>query len=342
MDENDLLNQRLSEEPIDRAVWGDHTLSKDDQCIPEIVAKSKNNVGFVQWSKEPNDVFRPSGARCEILETGVYQIDSDNYGIFFQKVKIVTDDLIELDDAVNKRVLTSMKTFWSRKAAYSKRKIIYKRGILLWGPAGSGKTATIQLLINELLRADGLVLLCRHPGLTSDAISILRRIEPDRNIIVVLEDIDEIIAVHGEHQLLALLDGENQVENVVNVATTNYPERLGARIVNRPSRFDERIFVDMPNAVARRRYLKHALRDEKISEVEIDIWVNRTKDFSVAHLRELVVAVYCLDQPFEEVLSRLSKMQFQVKPQVEFKRDPSGFAGLACSTSPPMMPGNGN
>jgi SpoVK/Ycf46/Vps4 family AAA+-type ATPase len=123
----------------------------------------------------------------------------------------------------------------------------------------------------------------------------------------------------------ALLDGETQIDNVVNIATTNYPERLGARIVNRPSRFDERILVDMPNASAREKYLRHITRHERMPDDMLLDWVEKTSGFSIAHLRELVVAVFCLEQPFEEVLERLSKMQYQPKPLKEFLRPHVGM-----------------
>jgi len=302
-----------------------------DNCRPkEVEAPSHPSrvplVSFSQWSVEPNDIFRPSGPRQQSLATGVYRIDSDNRGICFQRMRVITDSLIELEDSASLRVISSMKVFWESKQEYTKRSILYKRGILLWGPAGSGKTATIGLLTKELLGSEGIVIVCSHPGLVSEGLSILRRIEADRNLIVVLEDIDEIMEQHGEHSLLALLDGENQVDNVVMLATTNYPERLGARIINRPSRFDERILVDMPSPRARERYLRHVTASEEIDEARIARWVADTEGLSVAHLRELVVAVFCLKQPYEEVMVRLKAMQFQLKALPEFKRGPGGFA----------------
>lgn len=286
-------------------------------------------VGFCQWSAMANEQYRPSGPREETLAPGVYEVGSDPSGLYFQRIRVVSDDLIEIDKEVGDRVLGSMRKFWASKNEYVKRGILYKRGILLWGPAGSGKTSIIALLMKELIKNGGLVILCRLASLTSYAISVFRRIEPDRNIIVIAEDIDEIVQHQGEHALLALLDGENQVENVVNVATTNYPERLGARIINRPSRFDERILVDMPNVEGRRRYLHHITRTENMPGEMLERWVEDTEGFSVAHLRELAVAVFCLQQEYETTLDRLKSMQFQLKALPEFKRMSGGFENPA-------------
>jgi SpoVK/Ycf46/Vps4 family AAA+-type ATPase len=147
--------------------------------------------------------------------------------------------------------------------------------------------------------------------------------EPDRPMIVVLEDIDEIIDKHGEHAILSMLDGENQISNVVFLATTNYPERLGARIVNRPSRFDERIFVGMPGALARKTYLKFAA--PALDDETLEKWTEDTSNFSIAHLRELVAATYCLDQKYEDVLKRLRSMTERPKFVDGYRKGNTGF-----------------
>lgn len=336
MSDEDKLNQLLAsqpEPPLNRRNGSD----KGEDCAPVQTASGSIAQGtdFCQWSSGPNDTFRPSGPRREKLPSGIYTVDSDPLGPFFIRTKVVTDNLIELDDAASTRVLSSLRTFWKSRQEYVKRGVLYKRGLLLWGPAGSGKTATLALLMQELLRRDGLVFICQVPALLSGMLAILRRIEPTRNLIVVLEDIDELVHRFGEHDLLALLDGETQIDNVVNIATTNYPERLGARIINRPSRFDERILVDMPNERAREKYLRHICKTESMPDDELLDWVERTEGFSVAHLRELVVAVFCLRQPFAEVLERLSKMQYQPKPLKEFNRVPMGISSQAGTAAAP-------
>jgi hypothetical protein len=293
------------------------------------ISKTAISTSYCQWSVLPNDAFLPSGPKRAILDAGVYSVAMTDAGPMFTKMKVVTDDLIELDDELSQRVLRNMETFWASKAEYSKRNIVYKRGLLLEGPAGSGKTSLVNLLTQELVRRDGIVLMCSRPSTVATALEALRRIEPERNVIVIFEDIDELIEHHGEHELLALLDGEHQIDNVVNIATTNFPEKLGARICNRPSRFDERIRVGMPDAQARERYLKHIMRQEvpAVPEHEIKKWVKDTDKFSVAHLRELAVAITCLKQDYKIVLERLRSMMSKPSAIEEFakKHGVSGF-----------------
>lgn len=290
------------------------------------ISKQAISTSFCQWSVYPNDTYMPSGPKRENIPPGVYKIVPTDSGPAFVKMSMVSDELIEIDDSVNVQVLASMKKFWQSRDRYVERGIVYKRGLLLYGPAGSGKTSTVSLLSQTLVGMGGIVIVVTHAGLAADAVSALRRIEPDRNIICIFEDIDELIRNEGEHKLLSLLDGEDQVDNVVNIATTNFPEQLGARIINRPSRFDERIEVGMPSEKARQRYLKHITKKETIADDEINRWVEDTNGFQIAHLRELAIAVFCLDQSYDSVIERLKSMQSRLKPVEEFKmRSSPGF-----------------
>src|ERR1051325_7007958 len=223
-----------------------------------------------------------------------------------------------------------METFWASADRYRALGLIHKRGVLLWGPQGSGKTVTVQLLMSRLIARNGIVLLFGNPQISLAVLPMIRRIEPERPLIVVMEDIDEMIGSYGEHDILSFLDGEKQIDNVVQIATTNYPERLGARILNRPSRFDERIFVGMPSPESRRTYLDRAIErsGRQIGTAELDRWRDETEGLSIAHLRELVAGVLCLNEPYEMVLGRLRVMNDRPKP-VE------GFAHMTMSIGTP-------
>lgn len=303
--EFDELQSRMTGENAAMASRGMQEMASPSISSPPSVFAA---VNLCQWTVEANDSFMPAGSSVPKLPAGVFRVEVDDYGrLHFVKTPHLTDDLVEIDDSASLRVIRGIEQFWKSRKQFTSRGILYKRGILLWGPPGSGKTATIALLTDGLVKDGGLVLMVQRPDVAVRALRDLRRIEPRRALIVVLEDIEEIIAARGEHDLLGLLDGEHQVDNVVHIATTNYPERLGARIVNRPSRFDEVIKVGMPSDNARRRYLLHAMRHES-GAFEIDRWIADTNGMSIAHLRELVVAVTCLGRPYEETIQRLKKM----------------------------------
>lgn len=174
----------------------------------------------------------------------------------------------------------------------------------------SGKSASLILLAKDLVARGGIVLNAKmETYATMQAIQAIRSIENDRPIIVLLEDIDETLKYQSESNLLSLLDGEEQTDNCVFLASTNYPETLPPRFINRPSRFDEVIRVGMPNDTARRIYLKSRLLEGDLTESELDRWVAESEGLSLAHLRELVIGVFCFERTFEETLERLRKMK---------------------------------
>lgn len=296
----------------------DYVSTPVNRRMAKISKQTETDLDYSQWQVGPNGKFRPASKTIEHLHPGVYKVESDDTGPYLQLQTVISDSIVELPETANIKVLEGMKKFWKSKDKYDKFGLIYKRGVLLWGPPGSGKSVTINLLMKELINEyGGIVLICSHPGLLSFMLSKVRAMEPDTPIIVVLEDIDEMIEKNnGEHEILSMLDGEMQVSNVVFLASTNYPDRLGPRIVNRPSRFDERIYVGMPSANARKAYLKFAtsVKDEAggsvpgLDEVTLDQWTKDTDQFSIAHLRELVAASFCLDQEYDAVLKRLKKM----------------------------------
>jgi hypothetical protein len=324
MTDDDLLNQSLTGEfgfSADTAIQFASRQAGFHMPTPAADQSAVSPADYRQWQVAPNDTFRPAGATVPSLPPGVYAVRFDGYGPSLERRSVTCDDLVELPDHATARVLEGMQKFWASADRYHTLGLIYKRGVLLWGPQGSGKTVTVQFLIRALVAANGIVLLFASPDVTLSMLNVVRRIEPSRRVILVMEDIDEIIARYGEHEVLSLLDGENQTDNVVHIATTNHPERLGARILNRPSRFDERIFVPMPSPESRLTYLRTATQrsGSQLTDSELLGWRDDTEGMSIAHLRELVAGVFCLDQPYETVLARLKAMA--VKPA-----DPDGFA----------------
>lgn len=265
------------------------------------------SAGARCWAQSGGAYFPVTDVVREI-PPGAYRCRSSQRGPFLEKMPIEIDSLLTLPDGAVEILLEEFKKFWTLRANFADRGFTFKRGMLLWGPPGSGKTSAIWQMTQELVSTHkGIVVFVEEPLLASVCISLLRRIEPERPMIAVMEDLDALVHQHGDHGYLALLDGETQISNVVHVATTNYPEYLDKRFVDRPSRFDTIMLVDMPSAPARRMYLKS--KEPTLDEETLERWVVKTAGYSVSHLREVIVAVRCFEQAEDEVFKRLDEMR---------------------------------
>lgn len=284
-----------------------------------------------QWAVNGNSRFCPVGDTVQKLKAGVYAPFAvpGMYGL--EELSITSDGIYSLPDMATEIVLKEVQQFWNSEDKYRKHNLLFKRGILCWGPPGSGKTITVKLLMQELVKRDGIVIIINSISIAIEVLKALRRIEPKRHLIMVFEDIDEIIYANGEAIVLSLLDGEHNLDRILALATTNFPEKLGARILNRPSRFDRRVYIGMPEAPAREVYLIKATQDG-LDKKQLVKWVKDTSGMSIAHLRELVAAVYCLEQPYGEVIERLRHMSVQPKGESGFTDKLAGFSVPSAKT----------
>ena len=281
-----------------------------------------------QWSIFPNDEFAPAMPTAKRLQSGLYECKWNNsiQAPSLVKKQINLDELYELPSPEIQSILEDIQTFWDRKAEYSRYNFVHKRGILLWGDPGCGKSGIIQLCVKKLIECEnGIVInICDEDQFSwySDIIKDLRKIEPDRPLIVILEDIDALAGEdrYSTTRLLNILDGVNQIDNVVYIATTNYPEKLQERITNRPSRFDRRYHVEMPSRDIRESYIRKKLTKTDLEKIDLKKWLDKTEDMSLSHLKELVVSVVVMGKTFEDSLSNLEEMKAAPKPRKKSKK----------------------
>jgi ATP-dependent 26S proteasome regulatory subunit len=212
-------------------------------------------------------------------------------------------------------ILEDIEQFWTRREIYRQYNFIHKRGILLYGAPGCGKSGIIQLCVKHIIeKMNGIVINIKDEDeirYFSEFISTIRKIEPTRPLIVILEDIDSLAGEdsYSTTKLLNILDGIKQIENVVYIATTNYPEKLQERITNRPARFDRRYQVEMPSIEIRRAYLNSKLSEEDLKGIDIDLWLKSTEDMSLSHLKELVISVIVMGKDFKDAIAHLTGLK---------------------------------
>lgn len=263
------------------------------------------------WTKVSDGVYGAAGFSVDVgLPAGAYRVRITNTGLFLTRIQIHSDRMLDLPDSPAAQVIADITAFWDRASTFNRLSFLHKRGILFYGPPGSGKSVILMKIAANLVETGGLVIISDdNASVTAAGLQTVRKIEPDRPIVVLLEDVDTM-AAKNEQGLLSLLDGEAQTEHVVYLGTTNYPERLPARLVNRPSRFDETIRVGMPTPQARFYYMRTIIPLDIASDEVIWDWVEQTDGLALAHLREFVVGVLCLDHNPSMVIGRLRAMKF--------------------------------
>lgn len=270
-----------------------------------------------EWSILQNETFSPSYVSTPKLPSGLYEINwnSSLQSHVMIKQKLKADELYELPSPEIQSILNDIQLFWDKKETYKNYNFVHKRGILLWGDPGCGKSGIIQLCIKKLIENEnGIVVNIKEEEDLKyfiEFIPTIRKIEPERPLIVILEDID---ALAGEDRfsttkLLNILDGVKQIENVVYIATTNYPEKLQERITNRPSRFDRRYKVEMPSPEIRESYIKNKLSEEDLSKIDIKKWIKETEGMSLSHLKELIISVVVMGKDFGDSVLNLCDMK---------------------------------
>lgn len=314
--DNEELNKTLgSELPSDNRRTPSNAKEEYDDSGGEPSVERKDGLplhtaGLVQWSTPDKQVFQPVSTTCASLPPAYYEIrHAQMSGIYFARIPVLSEGLLRFPDSKSEKVLQEIEKFWDRESMFRKHGIAYKRGIILYGPPGGGKSCTIQLICEDVIARNGVVIKWNKPALISNGLRILREIQPKVPVVVLMEDMDSIMSDNSESDVLNILDGVDRVDKVVFLATTNYPERLGARVINRPSRFDKRIKIGNPSETARRMYLEHLFSKDGAESVDMDKWVKDTKDLSLAHLKELFVAVTIIGDSYRMALATLKSMR---------------------------------
>lgn len=287
--------------------------------------REKETPGFCQWSTENNGVFIPANNTIRELPSGLYEIKNDNHrGFYLQHIERVAEELFVLPSPEIKSIIDDIRKFWEGKEIFKSYRYVHKRGILLHGDPGCGKSGIIQLCVNYVIEEmKGIVINVKdhyQVEMFDEFIPTFRKVEPDRPLVVIMEDLD---ALTGEEKyitskLLNILDGIKQIEGVVYLASTNYPEKLEERVSDRPSRFDRRYRIEPPDASIRESYLRSKISEKEIQKIDLKAWVKASEGFSIAHLKELVISTLVLGNPFEESLAHLK--QLKIKPRNKSSR----------------------
>ncbi|ORX93261.1 hypothetical protein K493DRAFT_223675 [Basidiobolus meristosporus CBS 931.73] len=211
------------------------TLSRDRDVFAELLAEAQKSALSRQEGK-----------------TVIYTSWGPEWRPFGNPRKRRTLSSVVLDTGIKERIVKDVKEFINNGKWYNERGIPYRRGYLLYGPPGSGKSSFIQALAGEL-EYNICILNLSERGLTDDRLNHLLSIVPERSLLL-LEDIDAAFSQRKQSDqqgfqsmvtfsgLLNALDGVASSEERVVFMTTNHIEKLDSALV-RPGRIDVKEYL---------------------------------------------------------------------------------------------------
>jgi len=168
-----------------------------------------------------------------------------------------------------------------------------KRGVLLHGAPGTGKTHTVRYLLGRLPAVTVVLLSGYAMRWIAEACSVARLLQPS---VVVIEDVDLIAEGRGPRLgphplllgLLGEMDGLGEDADVTFLLTTSRPDLLEAALAARPGRVDHAAELPVPDAEARRKLIALYRGRLELDLTDLDTAIKRTDGVTAAFLKELL------------------------------------------------------
>lgn len=202
--------------------------------------------------------------------------------------EVSRDDVI-MDDTIKTQIFRSIDEFFSSdRSFFETYRIPYKRGVLLYGNPGNGKTTLVKSIVGSVPAPVSYWQITEYTTSQSiqEVFAAAMKMAPT---ILVIEDIDSM-PVSCRSFFLNTLDGATSKEGVFLLGTTNYPDKIDPALMNRAGRFDRAYEVKQPDEGMRFAYLTHKGLSRFADSELVARAARRTEGFSLAQLNELYVS----------------------------------------------------
>ena len=227
-------------------------------------------------------VIRPL-SRSASEEVAVGSITLDDVG-----------DMAETKQALTEAVLWPLQ----HPETFERLGVEPPRGVLLYGPPGCGKTFVVRALASSgrlsVHAVKGAELMDKWVGASEKAVrDLFRRARDSAPSLVFLDELDALAPRRGQSfdsgvtdrvvaALLTELDGIEPLRNVVVLGATNRPDLIDPALL-RPGRLEKLVFVEPPDADARREILRTAGKSIPLSDdVDLDALADDLDGYSAA------------------------------------------------------------
>lgn len=207
----------------------------------------------------------------------------------FPYTKDYTWDELFLPEKEKNAIRSSVENFLNSKDFYIKNHIPWKRGLLLYGKPGNGKTSIIKTIMSMYPFKPVTI----TPGANDESVrEAFSYAEEQSPALLYFEDLDSLLEKSVDISLfLNLMDGIEAKNGLFVVGTTNDIKRLKSNITDRPSRFDRKFQIPLPNQKMAYIYLKKwfgdTFSDDKYKQIAK---YAEDYEFSYVYLKELYIS----------------------------------------------------
>jgi len=224
--------------------------------------------------------------------------------VMVQTPNVGWDDVGGLDEA-REKLREGVELPLKSPDAFRRMGIRPAKGFLLYGPPGTGKTLLAKAVAREaeanFIATKSSDLLSKWYGESEQQIARLfaraRQVAPT---VIFIDELDSLVPARGGgmggepavtervvNTILAEMDGLEELQSVVVIGATNRPNLVDPALL-RPGRFDELIYVSVPDEAGRRRILGiHVSKMPLAEDVDLDSLARRTDRFTGADLEDL-------------------------------------------------------
>lgn len=257
-----------------------------DNSWPEFHCYAKSVESAFDFLTAMNEMLRQM-----LMNNITYLVDTED-GVHrrnFGEHAIVDRADVMLADSVKQDIFRSIDEFFKEDGQFFREYgVPYKRGILLYGTPGNGKTTLVKSITGS---TEAPVVYWQITEFTNsytiqEVFGIVSRLAP---AILVIEDIDSM-PDFTRSVFLNTLDGTQSREGLFVIGTTNYPEKIDPALINRAGRFDRAYEIPAPPKSLREKYLRkldirHIFSDEELLDM-----AKMTKGLSISQLNELYMS----------------------------------------------------
>ena len=216
-------------------------------------------------------------------------------GIEIKEQSWMTWDEVFLEEEHRKAIQDDLVFFLKNEQLFRDVGLPYKRGYLLCGPPGNGKTSVCRTIATSMPFSSYMFDFSDSQMGNSDLSDAFRWAANNAPSVFFLEDIDRIYDAESKNQranvtldhLLNCLDGIAVNDGLVVVATANNPKSLDPAILSRPGRFDKVVVLDNPGHSLREKYLRYLFRKQAVDDKSFRYMVDESEGLSMAFLKEI-------------------------------------------------------